>query len=92
MSEQGKTITVDGAEYNLADLSENVQTAVALYNQFNGDLQGAQAAAQAANTEVLKLQFAMQSLAGQISHAVKDEVAAKAATDVVVEDVDVQAE
>lgn len=77
MSEQAQaqtqTVTVDGVEYDLASLSEGVQTAVGLYNRFNGELQTAQAAAQTANAEVLKLQFAMQSLAGQISQAVKAE-------------------
>ena len=81
MTEQTKTLTLDGVSYEVAQFSEGVQSAVNIYNTFAADLQKAQ-------LEVVKCQSAMQSVGQQISAAVKKELeekatAAETATEVV---------
>lgn len=70
--DQTKTITLDGISYDLAQFSSGVQQAVGVYNTFSADLQKAQ-------LEVMKNQAALQTLGGQITEAVKKELAELAA-------------
>jgi hypothetical protein len=72
MTEQTKTLTLDGVSYEVAQFSDGIQSAVNIYNAFAADLQKAQ-------LEVVKCQSAMQSVGAQISTAVKAELEAKAA-------------
>jgi hypothetical protein len=72
MTEQARTITLDGISYDVAQFSEGVQQAVGIYNVFAADLQKAQ-------LEVVKNQAAMQSVGNQISAAVKKELDEKKA-------------
>lgn len=67
-----RTITLDGISYDVAQFSEGVQQAVAIYNTFAGQLQAEQLA-------VLKTQSAMQGLGAQISTAVRKELEEKKA-------------
>jgi hypothetical protein len=71
MTEQARTITLDGVSYDVATFSEGVQQAVTIYNTFNADLQKAQ-------LDVVKCQAAMQSVGNQITAAVKKELEAAA--------------
>lgn len=71
MTEQARTITLDGVQHDVAQFSEGVQQAVTIYNTFAADLQKAQ-------LEVVKNQAALQSVGNQITAAVKSELAAKA--------------
>lgn len=71
MTEQTKTLTLDGVSYEVAQFSEGVQSAVNIYNAFAADLQKSQ-------LEVVKCQSAMQSVGQQISAAVKKELEEKA--------------
>ncbi len=70
MTEQTRTITLDGQSYELAQFSEQVQQAVAVYNNFTADLQKEQLA-------VLKTKSAIEALGAQIAKAVRDELDAK---------------
>lgn len=70
--DQTRSITVDGISYDLAQFSDAVKQAVAVYNKFQADLQAAQ-------LEVIKSQSAMQTIGAQIADAVKKELADKAA-------------
>lgn len=70
--DQTRSITVDGISYDLAQFSDAVKQAVAVYNKFQADLQEAQ-------LEVIKSQSAMQTIGTQIADAVKKELAEKAA-------------
>lgn len=70
--DQTRSITVDGISYDLAQFSDAVKQAVAVYNKFQADLQAAQ-------LEVIKSQSAMQTIGTQIADAVKKELADKAA-------------
>jgi hypothetical protein len=72
MTEQARTITLDGVSYDVAQFTDGVQQAVAIYNTFAADLQKAQ-------LEVVKCQSAMQSVGNQITAAVKKELDEKAA-------------
>lgn len=72
MTEAARTITLDGISYDVAQFSEGVQQAVAIYNTFSGQLQAEQLA-------VLKTQSAMQGLSAQIAAAVKKELDEKKA-------------
>jgi hypothetical protein len=72
MTEQARTITLDGISYDVAQFSEGVQQAVGIYNVFAADLQKAQ-------LDVVKNQAAMQSVGNQISAAVKKELDEKKA-------------
>lgn len=72
MTEQARTITLDGVSYDVAQFSQGVQSAVGIYNAINADLQKEQLA-------VLKSQAAMQSIGAQIAEAVKKELADQAA-------------
>ena len=65
------SITLDGISYDVTQFSQGVQQAVAIYNQFQVDLQKAQ-------LEVIKSQSAMQTVGAQIGEAVKRELAEKA--------------
>lgn len=70
MSEQTRTITLDGESYELTQFSDQVQQAVAVYNTFTADLQKEQLA-------VLKTKSAIEALGAQIAKAVRDELDAK---------------
>ena len=70
--EPTRTITLDGISYDVAQFSQGVQSAIAVYNQFQADLQREQLA-------VMKTQGALQSIGGQIGEAVKKELAEKQA-------------
>lgn len=72
MTEQARTITIDGVSHNVADFSVGVQNAVGIYNAITADLQKEQIA-------VLKSQSALQSIGAQIGEAVKKELAEKEA-------------
>lgn len=72
MTEQSRTITLDGTSYDVAQFSDGVQQAVVIYNAFQADLQKAQ-------LEVVKNQSAMQSIGTQIAAAVRKELEDKAA-------------
>lgn len=63
-TQENPTVTVDGEVHDLYTLPEGIQNAIGLYNTFKGQLE-------TANVEVMKLQFAMQTLASQISDAVR---------------------
>lgn len=68
MTEQARTITLDGISYDIAQFSQGVQSAVGIYNAINADLQKEQLA-------VIKSQAALQSIGAQIGEAVKKELA-----------------
>ena len=70
--EQPRTITLDGISYDVAQFSQPVQQAVAVYNTFAAELQKEQLA-------VIKTQAALQQLAGQLADAVKKELDEKKA-------------
>lgn len=72
MTEQTKTITLDGVSYDVAQFSQGVQSAIVIYNGFQADLQKEQLAA-------MKTQAALQSVGNQIAEAVKKELAEQAA-------------
>jgi hypothetical protein len=72
MTEQTKTITLDGVSYDVAQFSQGVQSAIVIYNTFQADLQKEQLA-------VMKTQAALQSVGNQIAEAVKKELADQAA-------------
>lgn len=72
MTEQARTINIDGETYNLDEFSPGVQQAVAIYNKFQDQLQDQQ-------LEVMKTQAALQQVGQQITEAVKKELADKAA-------------
>lgn len=72
MSDQARTITLDGISYDVAQFSDGLQQAVTIYNTFNADLQKAQ-------LEVVKCQSALQSVGGQIAAAVRKELDEKKA-------------
>lgn len=72
MTEQARTITLDGISYDVAQFSEQVQSAVGIYNTFSTQLQAEQIA-------VLKTQSAMQGLGAQIAQAVRKELDEKKA-------------
>ncbi|MBT9137516.1 MAG: hypothetical protein DDT31_00047 [Syntrophomonadaceae bacterium] len=74
MTNQARTITLDGTQYAVEQFSPGVQQAVDIYNIFAADLQKAQ-------MEVLKTQTAMQSVGSQVSQAIQKELAEKKATD-----------
>lgn len=60
-------MTIDGVEYDVAQFSQAIQQAVAIYNTFQVDLQKQQ-------LEVLKTQAALQNIGAQIIAAVKAEL------------------
>lgn len=66
------TITLDGTTYNVADFSEPVRQAIAIYMSFQSDLQKQQ-------LEVLKTQAALQNIGAQIAAAAKKELEEKQA-------------
>jgi len=68
MTEQARTITLDGISYDIAQFSQGVQSAVGIYNALQADLQKEQLA-------VIKTQAAMQGIGAQIGEAVKKELA-----------------
>lgn len=72
MTEQARTLTLDGISYDVAQFSEGVQQAVGIYNAIQAQLQTEQLA-------VIKSQAALQSLAGQITTAVRKELDEKKA-------------
>lgn len=72
MSEQIKTITLDGIAYDVAQFSQGVQSAVGIYNTFQADLGREQLA-------VMKTQGALQTVGMQIAETVKKELAEKKA-------------
>lgn len=72
MENKTNTITLDGVSYDVAQFSQPVQSAIAVYNTFNADLQREQLAA-------MKSQAAMQAIGAQIAEAVKKELADAAA-------------
>jgi hypothetical protein len=72
MTEQARTITLDGVQYAVEQFSQGVQQAIGIYNAINAQLQTEQLA-------VIKSQAAMQSIGNQITEAVKKELADKAA-------------
>lgn len=72
MTEQARTITLDGTSYEIGQFSEGIQNAIGIYNTFSTDLQKEQLA-------VMKTQAAMQTIGAQIGEAVKAELAAKEA-------------
>lgn len=74
MTEQARTLTLDGVTHDVTLFSEGVQQAVVIYNTFAADLQKAQ-------LEVVKNQAAMQSVGAQISAAVRKELDDKAAAE-----------
>ncbi len=68
--DQKQTITLDGQTYNVAEFSDGVQQAVAIYNSITVDLQKAQ-------IDVIRNQAALQTIAAQLTEAVKKELAEK---------------
>lgn len=72
MTEQARTITLDGISYDIAQFSQGVQSAVGIYNALQADLQKEQLA-------VIKTQAALQGIGAQIGEAVKKELAEIAA-------------
>jgi hypothetical protein len=72
MTEQARTITLDGISYAVDQFSQGVQQAIGIYNAINAQLQTEQLA-------VIKSQAALQSIGAQITEAVKKELADKAA-------------
>jgi hypothetical protein len=72
MTEQARTITLDGIAYDIAQFSEGVQQAVSIYNAIQADLGKHQ-------LEVIKCQAALQNVGAQISGAVKKELEEKKA-------------
>lgn len=72
------TLNIDGTAFNVADLSQGVQTLVGVYNEWNQDLVNAQ-------TKFAQLQAALNDLSRQIILQVKkdadDALAAQAAAD-----------
>ncbi len=72
MTEQARTITIDGVTHAVEQFSAGVQNAVGIFNSINADLQREQLA-------VLKTQAALQSIGSQIGEAVKKELAEKEA-------------
>ena len=70
MTEQARTITLDGETHQVDKFSPGVQQAVVIYNTFQADLQKEQLA-------VMKTQGALQTVGAQIAEAVKKELAAK---------------
>ncbi len=72
MSEQARTITLDGISYDVAQFSEQVQQGVAVYNAIAAQLQGEQLA-------VIKSQAALQTLGSQLAQAVRKELDEKKA-------------
>lgn len=69
-----RTLTLDGATYDVASFSQQVQAAVSVYNTFQADLQREQLA-------VVKTQNALQAIGAQLTAAVKAELEAKKATE-----------
>jgi hypothetical protein len=67
MTEQARTITLDGISYDVDQFTDAVKQAVGIYNSFAADLQKEQVA-------VVKTQSAMQSLGAQIAAAVRKEL------------------
>lgn len=67
MSEQTKTLTLDGISYDVAQFSEQVQQGVAVYNTIAAQLQTEQVA-------VIKSQAALQALGAQLATAVRKEL------------------
>jgi hypothetical protein len=70
--DQNRTITLDGISYDVGQFSQGVQSAVNVYNAFQGDLQREQ-------MSVMKTQGALQTIGAQIAEAVKKELAEKQA-------------
>jgi hypothetical protein len=70
--DQPRTINLDGISYDTQQFSQGVQQAIVIYNKFNSQLQDLQ-------LEVMKTQAALQQVGGQISEAVKKELADKQA-------------
>lgn len=66
--DQKNTITLDGKTYEVAEFSPGIQHAVAIYNSINADLQKAQ-------IDVIRNQAALQTIAAQLTEAVKKELA-----------------
>lgn len=71
--DQARSITIDGISYDVAQFSEQLQQAVAIYNAVNADLQKTQ-------LEVIKCQAALQTIGSQITAGVKAELEAKQAS------------
>lgn len=67
-----QTINLDGQAYELAQFSQGVQQAAAIYHKFSEQLQDQQ-------LEVMKTQAAMQQVAMQLTETVKRELAEKQA-------------
>lgn len=65
------TITLDDNTYDVESFSQGIQHAVAIYNSINADLQKAQ-------IDVIRNQAALQTIAAQLTEAVKKELAEKA--------------
>jgi len=72
MTEQNRTLTLDGVTYAVDQFSEGVQQAVGIYNTIQAQLQTEQLA-------VIKSQAALQTLASQIAGAVRKELDEKKA-------------
>jgi hypothetical protein len=72
MTDQARTITLDGVEYGVAQFSQDVQNAIGIYNTFSAELQQEQ-------LKVVKTQAALQTIGAQIGQAVKSELEAKKA-------------
>ena len=72
MTEQARTLTLDGISYDVAQFSEQVQQGVAIYNVIAADLQREQLA-------VVKSQAALQTLSAQLAQAVRKELDEKKA-------------
>lgn len=72
MTEQARTITLDGISYDVGQFSEQVQQGVAIYNTIAAQLQGEQLA-------VIKSQAALQTLSAQLAQAVRKELDEKKA-------------
>lgn len=67
MDQKTNTITLDGVTHEVSKFSEGVQQAIGIYNTFQAELQKEQLA-------VVKTQAALQSIAAQITAAVKKEL------------------
>lgn len=65
--DQPRTINLDGVSHDIAQFSQGVQQAVAIYNKFSSQLQDQQ-------LEVMKTQAAMQQVGAQITEAIKKEL------------------
>ncbi|MEM2159640.1 MAG: hypothetical protein QXN55_01645 [Candidatus Nitrosotenuis sp.] len=70
MTEELKTLTIDGVEYQIADFSSKVQQLISIH-------QGWEADANAKRLEVAKVEAALRDLTREILSLVKSEIDAK---------------